>query len=67
MAESEQSIQKELQLLTNLSVQNTESIKYLKEFTSDHEKRIRFLERVIGYGIGILGAIKFLADVIQIK
>lgn len=38
-------------------------IKQLEMITNDHESRIRFLERVIGYGIGALGVLKFVMDV----
>jgi hypothetical protein len=32
----------------------------LKRITDDHEKRLRFIERVIGYGLGVIGVFKFL-------
>ena len=39
----------------------------LEEIVSDHEKRLRFVERVVGYGLGALGAFKLLYDMIAHK
>ena len=37
----------------------------IKEMVADHEKRIRLLERIAGYGIGALGFAKLLWDILH--
>lgn len=34
-------------------------IENLSQIIKDHEGRIRFLERIVGYGLGALGLIEF--------
>jgi hypothetical protein len=38
------------------------AVQSLERLTSDHEVRLRFLERVIGFGIGALAVLKLLWD-----
>ncbi len=42
-----------------------EVLKGVKEMVADHEKRIRLLERIAGYGIGALGFAKLLWDILH--
>jgi hypothetical protein len=42
------------------------ALERLTEITSDHEKRLRKLDRVIGYGSGAIGMALFLGKVFKI-
>jgi hypothetical protein len=39
-------------------------IKGIIKVADDHEKRIRFLERIINYGIGVAAVLKFVSDLV---
>jgi hypothetical protein len=41
-------------------------LRELQRFNSDHERRLRTLERAIGYGSGAVGMGLFLAKVLKI-
>lgn len=58
------SMQVELSKLVIVATKQEEAISNLVNGHSDHEKRLRWLERVIGYGLGGLGAAKFIWDLI---
>jgi len=44
---------------------STEMLETLTKITDDHERRIRFIEKTISYGIGALGALKLAWDAIS--
>ena len=56
---------KELSRLSELGARQTTILESLKEMTSDHERRIRQIERVIGYGLGALGFAKIVWDLLH--
>lgn len=58
---------REWDTLLEVRTKQAELLKALERVTNDHEKRIRFIERVLGYGLGALGALKFLVDVYMAK
>lgn len=62
-----QEIGKEYATLIEVRAQQAEMLTTLKEITSDHEKRIRLLERIMGYGVGALGAAKLVLDLLLHK
>lgn len=55
-------IRKEWEALIEIRAQQGALLSSLKEITSDHEKRLRNLERIVGYGVGALALIKFALD-----
>ncbi len=60
-------LKREWDTLLEVRAQQAVLLKALERVTNDHEKRIRFLERIIGYGIGAIGVVKFLVDVYLAK
>lgn len=46
-------------------VEIAEVLKGVKEMVADHEKRIRLLERIAGYGLGALGFAKLMWDALH--
>lgn len=54
---------KELARLNELNARQTTILERLDKLVEDHEKRIRQVERIIGYGIGALGLLKMVWDV----
>jgi hypothetical protein len=37
---------------------------HLESITDDHERRLRTIERILGYGLGALGAAKLVYDLV---
>jgi hypothetical protein len=42
------------------------ALERLTEITSDHERRVRKLERVLGYGSGAVGMVLFLGKMFKV-
>jgi hypothetical protein len=51
-------VRQEWEALLVVKAQQAEIIASLRSITEDHEKRIRLIERILGYGVGVIGAIK---------
>lgn len=56
---------KELSRLNELNARQTTILERLDKLMEDHEKRIRAIERVLGYGLGALGFAKIVWDVLH--
>jgi len=57
--------QKERRSLLEIIAQQAVILDNLQKITSDHEHRIRNLERLIGYGVGGIAVIKLALDYFQ--
>lgn len=52
----------EREALLQIKAQQTVILAHLDEIVKDHEKRLRFLERIVSYGVGAFALVKILLE-----
>ena len=62
MEETGRLVRKEWDTLIEIRAQQAQILTGLVKITDDHERRIRFLERFMGFGLGALAVIKIVLD-----
>jgi hypothetical protein len=55
---------KQVEVTTRLIGKQEDFLAMFTKTTEDHEKRIRMIERIIGYGTGVLGTIVLMLKVL---